>query len=500
MLPSIPASQLVSVLPGVLQASGNPLSLNGLFLTTNISVPVGTVSEFPSAEAVADFFGPASREAAVASIYFAGFDNPSATAKPSNILFAQFNTAAVAAYLRSGSMAGVTLAQLQGFSGTIIVTINGGAITTSSINLSGATSFSNAASLIQTALAAQLASTTCTFDSTLNAFIIKSPTTGAASTIGFATGTISAGLKLTSALGALTSQGAAIAVPSTFMNAILGKTQNWASFVTLFEPITADKVLFAAWANGTSDRFAYIAWDSSLAPAAGLDPTCFAQLVTAAEYDGTCPIFDLTGDIAAFVAGTIASIDFAAVAGRITFAYKRQSGLTPNVTDATTAANYQLNGYNFYARYATSNDLFTDFQRGSVPGQWKWLDSYVNNIWLNSGFQLSLMNFLESVNSVPYNQSGYNQLRVVIGGVADQGVLNGVIQKGVALSPSQRIAINTAVGSPNAAQVVVTLGWLLDIKDASPEVRAARGSPPMVFYYADGGSIQKIELSSIEVQ
>src|SRR3982751_4921494 len=100
MLPSIPASQLVSVLPGVLQAGGNPLSLNGLFLTTNISVPVGTVSEFPSAEAVADFFGASTRESEMAAIYFAGFDI--STTKPGNMLFAQYNTAAVAAYLRSG--------------------------------------------------------------------------------------------------------------------------------------------------------------------------------------------------------------------------------------------------------------------------------------------------------------------------------------------------------------------------------------------------------------
>src|SRR4051812_29296565 len=122
MLPSIPASQLVSVLPGVLQAGGNPLSLNGLFLTTNISVPVGTVSEFPTAQSVADFFGASSREAQMAAIYFAGFEN--STAKPSNMLFAQYNTAAVAAYLRGGSQAGVTLAQLQLLNGTLTITIN----------------------------------------------------------------------------------------------------------------------------------------------------------------------------------------------------------------------------------------------------------------------------------------------------------------------------------------------------------------------------------------
>ncbi len=499
MLPSIPASQLVSVLPSVLQAGGNPLSLNGLFLTTNISVPVGTVSEFPSAEAVADFFGASTREAQMATIYFDGFDI--STTKPSNMMFTQYNTAAVAAYLRGGSLAGTTLAQLQLLSGTLTLTINGTPHTTGSIDLSSATSFSNAASLIQAALNTALTGTTCTFNSTLNAFIIKSPTTGAASAITFATANSFAnGLKLTQVLGAVTSQGADAAVTATFMNAILGFTQNWASFVTVFEPDTDHKIEFSTWVNGTNDRFLYVAWDSSLSPAAGLDPTCFAQLVTAAGYDGTCPIFDATGDIAAFISGSIASIDYAATNGRIDFAFKRQAGLSPNVTDALTASNYILNGYNFYARYATSNDRFTDFQKGSVPGQWKWLDSYVNNIWLNAAIQLAYMVYLESVNSTPYNQSGYNQLRVVMSGPIEAALNAGVIQKGVALSPSQRAAINTAVGAPTAAQVVVTLGWFFDVKDADSITRAARGSPPMVLYYADGGSIQRIQINSTEVQ
>jgi hypothetical protein len=77
---------------------------------------------------------------------------------------------------------------------------------------------------------------------------------------------------------------------------------------------------------------------------------------------------------------------------------------------------------------------------------------------------------------------------------------SGVIQPGVTLSNSQRAAINTSVGSPNAAGVVESQGWYLDIKDAAPSARAARASPPMTLYYTDGGSIQNIELSSIEVQ
>jgi hypothetical protein len=395
----------------------------------------------------------------------------------------------------------MALAALNLLSGTLIISINGSPITTASINLSGATSFSNAADLIQTALQAQLASTTCTFNSTLNAFVISSPTTGApGSAIGFATGTLAVGIKLTSATGAVTSQGANAAVPATALNAISDATQNWASFFTVFEPVLATKLLFAEWVQTTNERYTYVAWDSDAQIIAGADPDTFGAQCVAAEFDGIAPIYDTTGDIAAFLAGAIASIDFEATAGRITFAGKGQAGLTPDITNLSAATAAEANGYNYYAAFATANDRFVNFQRGSTPGKWEWLDSYVNQIWLNNEFQLVLMVAITTYNSIPYTQAGYNILRAVLFDPINTALNSGVIQPGVTLSNSQRAAINTAVGSPNAAGVVETQGWYLDIKNASPEQRALRASPPMTFYYTDGGSIQQIELSSIEVQ
>jgi Protein of unknown function (DUF3383) len=497
MNPAIPARRLVSVLPGVLAAGGNPLSLNAVVLTADTSVPIDTVASFPSADAVADFFGPESREAAIAAIYFAGYDT--STTKPSELFFAQFNTGAVAAYLRSGSFEGVTLSQLQALSGTLIIEINGTPYTTGSINLSGASSFSNAATLIQAALVAQLASTTCVYDSQLNAFVITSPTTGDASTIDFSAGTLATGLKVTEATGAVTSQGAAIAVPATALDAITDTTQNWASFMTVFEPNTASKLAFAAWTNGTSDRYVYVAWDSTVNVTQGSQPDSFGAQCATLEYDGICPIYDPTGDIAAFICGAIASIDFAQTQGRITFAYKGQAGLAATITSETAAAFAEGNGYNYYGDFATANDQFVMFQTGSTPGAWKWLDSYVNQIWLNNALQLAFMVLLTRQNSIPYNQQGYNMLRAAAADPIDAALNAGVIQPGIPLSNSQRSYINTSVGG-DAAQVVVTLGWYLDIKDATPEQRALRASPPMTLYYTDGGSIQQIELSSIEVQ
>ncbi len=500
MVAAVPAKQLVSVLPGVLAAGGNPLSLNSIFLTADASVPIDTVQAFPSAESVADFFGASSREAAMAAIYFAGFDT--STAKPSTLYFAQYNAGAVAAYLRSGSFEGVTLSQLQLVSGVLTITVDGDVFTTPTINFAAVSSFSNAAALVEAGLLAAGCYADVAFDSQLSAFVITSPTTGSPdSTITVGSGSIAAGLKVTTATGAVLSQGADAAVPATFMTAIVAATQNWATFTTVFEPITSVKLQFAAWVNSTTDRFAYVAWDSDATVIAGAAPSSFGGQAAALEYDGVIPIYETTlGDIAAFFCGAVASIDYEQTQGRITFAYKGQAGLVPSITSDVAYQNVLANSYNCYARFATANDNFTNYQPGSTPGQWLWADGYINQIWLNNELQLAYTVLLSSVNSTPYNQQGYNQLRATALDPVNAALNAGVIQPGVTLSNSQRAQINTAVGAPNAANVVQTQGWFLDIKDASPEQRAARASPPMTLYYTDGGSVQQIELSSIEVQ
>ena len=87
---SIPASNLVNVIPGVLGAGGVPLEFNGMILTNNPVCPAGAPTKFTSYAAVATFFGANSIEAKMAKTYFAGFDNASQV--PGALLFAFYET------------------------------------------------------------------------------------------------------------------------------------------------------------------------------------------------------------------------------------------------------------------------------------------------------------------------------------------------------------------------------------------------------------------------
>ena len=136
-MPTIPASQLVTVNPSVLNAGGSALALNGLFLTNNTRVPINTILSFPNdGVSVSNYFGASAAETTIAAIYFAGYNN--STRKPTSILFSQYNNASVAAYLRGGPVNVLSITSLQGISGSLSVVMNGYTYSAASINLSSA--------------------------------------------------------------------------------------------------------------------------------------------------------------------------------------------------------------------------------------------------------------------------------------------------------------------------------------------------------------------------
>jgi len=146
---TVPANLFVSTSPSVIGVGGADLVLNGMFLTNSTRVPIGAVAQFGSSDEVGNYFGGSSNEAAIAPTYFEGWNG--STQKPGNILFTQYPTTAVSAYLRGGDISDLALATLQSYNGMLTVSIDGYS-RSSNINLSGATSFSNAATMIQTAL------------------------------------------------------------------------------------------------------------------------------------------------------------------------------------------------------------------------------------------------------------------------------------------------------------------------------------------------------------
>lgn len=591
---SIPASTIVSVVPSVLAAGGNPLALNGLLLSSNPNLPVGAPVSFPTLASVQSYFsqysfvgtatcaantltvvtqasgslsvgsplqsaigvapgvppgsyvtalgtytaisgvgtvtisGPGFTQATpfaltgnglesqMAAVYFNGFT--ASTLKPTALLFSRYPTQGAsasstifgaAAFLRGASQPALTLAQLQAATaGTITLTINGTAITSASVNLSGASSFANAASLIQAGftLSGATLGTTVVWSPTFNAFVFQTAVnatilTCAATSITACTGSsnLVTICGLTGPQAITLSQGAAVGVPNTFMAALALQTTNWAGFSTCFEPSAADKLLFATWTGGTGGQFVYAPYDTDITiVSSNISATCISHVAAVNSLSGTCAWY-LDPNAAAFCLGFIASTNYNATNGRVAIAFKSGTGITASIVDPTSYANAVANGTNFYGNWATANSQFYMAYNGAITGPFGWLDSYVGAIWLNSALQLALMNMFTLMNSIPYNNAGYATIKAGCKAPLDLALLNGVINRGVALTASQANAVDTAAGliiDPTLA----TIGYYLQVLPASPTQRNSRQSPTCTLWYMDGGSVNQLNLASIDIQ
>jgi Protein of unknown function (DUF3383) len=570
---TIPASIDVNVTPSVVAAGGSALDLNGLFLTTSTRIPIGTVQSFAPSD-VPTFFGGTSPEVTKAAVYGAGFDN--SNVKPGAMLFAQYPIVAVPAYLRGANLSALTIAELQAINGVLSITVDG-TVKSGNVDLSGATSFSAAAQLIQTDLnlqglpAAEVTATIAgevmtvtgvesgtigvgqevtganvvmgtyvaslgtgtggpgtynlsvanavadaemlnllapavTFDSTSGALTISSGTAGVESAVTFGAGAAAASLLLTQATGAVLSPGADAAVPGPFMTSVTLQTQNWATFTTIFDPDNGEgndqKFAFATWAAQQNNRYGYVCVDHDPVPGSqNPAPASLGQRIKAANLSGTNLNWEPSDqNIGAFMCGFPASLNFSQEGGRTTAKFRKQSGLLPGVTDLTTATNLQANGYNFYAAVATANDQFTYYRNGGVSGEFKWWDSFVNQIWLTNGFQLDMLTFMQSIGSLPYADAGNAAIETALADRITQAGSFGVFVAGVQLSAAQITQVNRAAPGKNIASVLQSQGWYLLIGTATPEVRAQRGSPPLTFFYTDGQSVHSVNIGSVAVQ
>lgn len=496
---AIPAKRIANVIPSVLSASGSALDLNGLILSQYAQIPTGSLLPFEDAADVGSFFGLTSTEYTMAQVYFQGPNG--ATTTPGKLYFGAYSTTAVAAWLRSGSLASMTLTQLQALTGTLTITINGTVETSASIVLSGASSFAAAAATIQAAFTSP--NFTVSYNAQLSAFVFISSTTGASSTATYATGALADGLNLTRATGAVLSQGAAASTPATSMPVYATAAGDWAGFTTAWEPVMSDKLAFSQWTSLQNRRYFYAGYDTDVnALTAGSTETWLSQVI-AANQDGTIGLWCANDAEAAMeaaaVLGWAASLNFIQTNGRSTLAERSFSGLTPTVTADAQAGALQTNGYNYYGDFATSSTQWLFFYPGSITGEYHWADSYVSQIKLNADLQDAMMSLLTSVGSIPYNAAGYALINAALMDPITAAINFGTIRTGVTLSALQKQDLYNAVGV-DVSQPLNASGYYLDIKDAAPSTRVARQSPPMTLYYTDGGSVQALSLASVEVQ
>ena len=139
----------------------SPYSLNRLFILWKNSTPANTVLSFHSATAVANYYGATSSEASLAKEFFAvNYGETSAT-----MLFTRVGLGQ-RPHLLGANIGNLTLTQLQSINGSLAINFQGYTYS-GHVNLSGVTSFLDAAGKIRAALNRNLQVTSLTAGSSI---------------------------------------------------------------------------------------------------------------------------------------------------------------------------------------------------------------------------------------------------------------------------------------------------------------------------------------------
>lgn len=493
---SIPIDQIVEINPSVVGTGSNPLALNGVMIGQGENIPVGNLLTFFNADDAGVWFGTTSPEYKLSQVYFNGFTN--AKKYPNQLMFYAMPKEARGAWARGASLKGMTLAQLKTIAGTLKVSVNGEDYESSQLDLSNATSFTDAATRIQGFLSI-VDVATVTWDSLTSRFVIKVTDDLETSEISQITGTAAAKLGLDAAV--LSQGSAAVSITDT-LAAIKGASLNWATFSFIEQLTIAEMTEAALWSNGQKSRYLFVNSDNDPNAKVFGNEECFGHIAGLAEYDGVMNVYD-ANDVPltkAFIQGVAASVDWKQTEGRVNLAFRNQAGLPTTCDEESVAEALLFNGYSYYGQYAASgpNNTYAFIYNGELCGKFKWFDTFINQVYLNSQLQKGVMDLLLAVNSLPYNNQGYSMLRNACQDPINEALNNGTIRAGISLSESQKTQIIQQVGYDITSELF-SYGYYLQIKDADAQTRGNRQSPPINFFYCDGGSIQQVTIPSIVV-
>jgi hypothetical protein len=493
---AIPASHIVKINPRVMPPGSEDFQTNGLLLSLSGRLPRGAVIPFSSARAVREYFGAGSPEEVAAEVYFNAYDSKFLTPRAWHVTRAELE--ASGAWIR-GARFGGGLADLKAVTaGTLTLEIGGASVSASGIDLSGAVSHSDAATLIGTALAAQSPGTAAEYDSLSGSFTIRAPGTGEASTIGRAADSpLAELLGLTERSGATLSRGGPALSVAELFDSVREVTENGVTFTTAWEVSDAELEAYAAWASANYG-FIYTAWTadrSCLNPTVSADP---ASLLKDGGYDNTSVVFG-TLRHASFVQGIAAAVPWERANGTVTFAFKSQAGLEATVTREADADALEAKNCSYYGNFATRNAEF----RLNYPGvlsasDYGYLDPLLNSIWLNSRLQRALCDGLMSSQRVPYNERGYGMIRAWIAGVAGDALNNGTIERGVTLSATQKSELESEANR-DISNELFSYGYVLQVLDPGNAARNERRSPIINFWYCYGGAVHRLEMASTAI-
>ncbi|WP_298165111.1 DUF3383 domain-containing protein [Novosphingobium sp.] len=430
MTTGLPVSRLITASVNLTPAGAQYANIETLLLLGDSPVidTLTRIRSYNSLAGVAADFGTSAPEYAAALLYFG--QSP----QPTQLYIGRWARTATAGALYGApltaaqqALANFTAVTAGGFK----VQVNGGALTgVTGINLSTATSLSQVASLITTALTGASLAATCVW--TGSQFQIVSTTTGTSSSVSLlqapASGTdISGLLGGTAGAGAYAVAGIAAESALAAVTALDAIPTYWygLTFAASTMPSNSDYLAVAAFIEATTHIFGLTTADANAVNSAS--NTDIGSQLIAAGYTRTFGQYSTTNPYAVIsIFGSILTTQFNGSNTMPTVAWKVEPGVPYEPLSQNAASVLDTKRYNYFANFQNGASVLVN---GCCFGQ-AYVDEIFGLDWLQNRIQTNLFNLLAAQPKVPQTDPGIHQFVNVIDQSMEAAITNGLVAPG----------------------------------------------------------------------
>lgn len=422
--------------------------LMGRVFSDSVLLPIGDVMEFVGGptialESVGEYFGLTSAEYQFAQKYFAYRTKKGS--KANKISFARLSTEAKPATVVSSK--DFTLSELKSITnGELTMNISGTTVDETGLNFSGATSFADIATILNTAFSGDGIS--FEYNETLGRFVGSTTATGAEATIDEVGGDVMVAMGFT-----IISNGADAHTAAQSVIDSANVSTNFFGIYVLGDLTSGDVLGIAQWVNTQNVKYMYSITVSEYTAES------YAELLK--DYDGICLTLGKDDTMAGFmpIAG-VAATNYNSVNGAIDMMYQ-YFDTTPSVTTNADKLAYDALKVNYYGQTEQAGNYVSFYQNGVLQGSISKIGIYANEAWLKDAFVADILNLRLSLDSLPANQTGVGMVMGVMTNTINQALENGVMLAGKTLNQTQKDYITNLTGDDSAWQKVQMAGYYL---------------------------------------
>ena len=481
---SISQDKYIEITSGV--GGGNNVALPALvarLFSNNPLIERGAPMKFTNAADVLAFFG-AGALANRAAAYFSYISPAITSPQELQIAFAAGSGVELPAEV-NGAVAGhATLAAFKTVvSGNLSVTIsqNQTAVVTA-LDLSGATSLSGVAALIQAAIrtgGTGFGLATVTYSPVTDQFLFQcapnlaggnQPITTVPASM---TNDLAPLLGWTLAQGAKWVDGSAGSTLAQQFAASVAIDNNFGSFSFVEEDSLYDgtglDVQAVAQVNATyNNKYQYyVACNAARAATwAGLVSGIAGVALNLTSLTNS-PVAETVGLINMLPHAIMAATDYYTINSTVNYMFKQMAGIPADVKDDATAATYDALAINYYGETQVNGQYLSFYQNGYLQGgatDARDMGVYANESWFKGYLASQFMTLFLSLNKVGANKIGRGQLSIVLQEGIDVALNNGTISVGKTLTTAQQLFITQQTGDANAWQQVQNVGYWKDLE------------------------------------